>query len=199
MAISSHCRRNGIWLHMDGARLWEATGAEEFLANGRSFLDLCALFDSIYVSFYKGLGGVSGAALLGSKAFVDRAQVWNRRFGGNLYSLLPLAVSCWKGFEDNKGTFESKRKRLQEVVRAVTQVTLDIRDRSQNVLLRFDPPVPEVSMVHLYVRCDPTTAIALKDEVIKETGISVFNRMRPAPNNLTHESYFEMNLVSQTL
>lgn len=49
VAISALCRRRGVGLHMDGARLWEASAAY-----GRPLPELCALFDSAYVSFYKG-------------------------------------------------------------------------------------------------------------------------------------------------
>ena len=46
---------------MDGARLWEC-GA---LLRARPTPRSPALFDSVYVSFYKGLGGIAGAALAG--------------------------------------------------------------------------------------------------------------------------------------
>jgi threonine aldolase len=52
--------------------------------------ELYSLFDTVYVSFYKGLGAVTGAMLLGSTSyFQDHARIWLRRFGGNLFSHLP--------------------------------------------------------------------------------------------------------------
>ena len=72
-AISAHCREQGIPLHFDGARLWEAAAAYDV-----SLADLAALADSVYVSFYKGLGGLGGAMLLGSEAFIA-AQAFGRR------------------------------------------------------------------------------------------------------------------------
>ena len=56
--ISEHCRRLGVHVHMDGARLWEALvyycdpDLEDALADIKEF---CSLFDTIYVSFYKGI------------------------------------------------------------------------------------------------------------------------------------------------
>ena len=45
---------------MDGARLWECTPYY-----GRTLAEIAGLFDTVYVSFYKGLGGLAGSALAG--------------------------------------------------------------------------------------------------------------------------------------
>lgn len=212
-SLSTHCQKAGIMLHMDGARLWEATGAlgESLIhpsggVEGSTRESLCGLFDSLYVSFYKGLGGVTGAMLIGSQPFIEEARVWNRRFGGNVYSLMPLAVSCWSGFRDNKDTFKTKKERLQEVIELLsdsfvnsTKCPPECCDIAGNSLLRFDPPVPQVSMIHVYVRCDSATAMKVREAVLAETGISCFTRIRPAAHSVYTESYFEMNMVSITI
>src|ERR1700693_3117081 len=56
-ALSALAKNRGVRLHMDGARLWEA---REYFAP-KSLADLCAPFDSVYVSFYKGIGALAGA------------------------------------------------------------------------------------------------------------------------------------------
>lgn len=48
-------RRYGVPLHLDGARLFEIAPFYEETA-GRSLQEVAALFDSVYVSFYKGFG-----------------------------------------------------------------------------------------------------------------------------------------------
>jgi threonine aldolase len=48
VAISAWCRAHGVKLHFDGARLWES--APHY---GRSLAEICALADSVYVSFYR--------------------------------------------------------------------------------------------------------------------------------------------------
>jgi threonine aldolase len=60
-SLSALAHDRGVKLHMDGARLWEA---REYFAP-RSLADVCAPFDSVYVSFYKGIGALAGAMLLG--------------------------------------------------------------------------------------------------------------------------------------
>ena len=74
--ISSLCKAANVALHMDGARLWEI----EPYYQDRSFADLAALFDSVYVSFYKGLNGACGAMLTSSdETFIEEAKKWQRR------------------------------------------------------------------------------------------------------------------------
>ncbi len=82
-------REQNIATHLDGARLWEA---QPFY--GRPHAKIAALFDSVYVSFYKGLGGIAGAALAGDAALVAEARVWQRRQGGNLPTMYPFVVAA---------------------------------------------------------------------------------------------------------
>ncbi len=66
-------REHDLAVHLDGARLWQC----EYYYQ-RSFAEICALFDSVYVSFYKDLGGIAGAVLAGATEFVAQARVWSK-------------------------------------------------------------------------------------------------------------------------
>ena len=92
VAFSAAVRARGVPLHLDGARLWES--ADHL---GHSLAEICALADSVYVSFYKGLGGMAGAVLAGPADLVAEARRWQRRHGGNLFVLLPYAVGARDG------------------------------------------------------------------------------------------------------
>jgi threonine aldolase len=93
-AQAEWARGRGIALHLDGARLWE-TGP--FYARG--YDEIAALFDSVYVSFYKGLGGMAGAALAGDEDLVAEARVWQRRQGGNVVTMHPFVVAAELGLD----------------------------------------------------------------------------------------------------
>jgi threonine aldolase len=69
--------RNGLACHMDGARLLNAV-----VATGVSAKEYASQFDSVWIDFTKGLGAPVGAALAGSKAFVQEAWRWKHQFGG---------------------------------------------------------------------------------------------------------------------
>ena len=54
----------------------------------------------MYVSFYKGLEALSGAALVGPEDVVDEARRWRKRMGGTLFHLTPYAVSALAGLQE---------------------------------------------------------------------------------------------------
>lgn len=87
--ISAYCQTRNIRLHLDGARLWECLPFYQ-----KTAAEICSLFDSVYVSFYKGIGGIAGAILAGPSEFTEVSKVWKRRHGGDLISLYPYIVSA---------------------------------------------------------------------------------------------------------
>jgi threonine aldolase len=89
VAQTGWARERGIALHLDGARLWQVG---PFYA--RDHAQIARLFDSTYVSFYKDLHALAGAALAGDAEFVAEARVWQRRHGGNLVTMHPFVVSA---------------------------------------------------------------------------------------------------------
>jgi threonine aldolase len=95
VALSEACRTRGIALHFDGARIWESQPWFD-----RPLPEIAALADSLYVSFYKGLAGLSGAALLGPADFITEARLWRRRLGGTIYRTTAEAVSALLGLRD---------------------------------------------------------------------------------------------------
>src|SRR3954451_1391931 len=70
-------RGRGAATHLDGARIWEAAPYYD-----RPYSEIAALFDTVYVSLYKGLGGFAGCVLAGAQDVIDEARVWRRRHGG---------------------------------------------------------------------------------------------------------------------
>ena len=75
--------------HLDGARLWEAAAS-----HGRPPAEIAGLFDTAYVSFYKGIGALAGAAWPDPADVVAEVREWRRRMGGTLFKLWPGAASA---------------------------------------------------------------------------------------------------------
>jgi threonine aldolase len=76
-AVTAVARQHGLATHMDGARLMNAV-----VASGISAREYSAPFDSVWIDFTKGLGAPVGAALAGSRAFVDEAWRCKQQMGG---------------------------------------------------------------------------------------------------------------------
>lgn len=95
VTFAERCRARDVPLHLDGARLWESV---PYL--GHSPAEISALATTVYVSFYKGLGSLAGAAVAGPEDVIAAARRWQRRLGGNLPTLVPYAVSARTGLRD---------------------------------------------------------------------------------------------------
>ena len=110
-------RERNVATHLDGARFWEA---QPFYR--RSHADIAGLFDSVYVSFYKGLGGIAGAALAGDAEFVAEARVWQRRLGGNLPTLHPFVVAAEVALDERLDRMPVYAKHAQALAEALAKV-----------------------------------------------------------------------------
>lgn len=110
VAFTNRARDRGVPVHLDGARLWESQPFYD-----RPHAEIAALFDSVYVSFYKGLGGVAGAALAGSHDLVAQARRWQARHGGTLFSMLPYAVGARDGLRRRLPRMAAYGARAQEL------------------------------------------------------------------------------------
>ena len=129
VATSDACRDRGTPLHLDGARLWEAAAALD-----RTPAQLCSLADSVYVSLYKGLGGLAGAVVAGPPDVVEEARDWRRRQGGTLLSMAPYALGGLRGL----------RQQLPRM-KDYWQRALDLADALTARGVRIFPDPPQVS------------------------------------------------------
>jgi threonine aldolase len=133
--LSRACRERGVPLHLDGARLWESAPHL-----GHDLHEVAALADSVYVSFYKGLRGLAGAAVAGPADVIDEARQWRTRMGGTLYSLHPYAVAALRGLR-------LELPRMADYHRRAVELAGALRDRGLGVTP--DPPHTNAFRVHV--------------------------------------------------
>jgi len=184
-AIKRHCRSRGIHLHMDGARLWEAQAGYR-----RGVAEIAAGFDSVYVSLYKGIGGLGGAMLLGSRAFVDRCAEWFRRQGGNVIHRSPYIVAAAMQFDERLAAMPAYFERTRFLYQA-------LRAHPE---LRVNPAAPQSNMLHVHLPVDRERALAVRDALAREHGIWMFNRAvhGALPASSVVEIYVGDNLLSMS-
>jgi threonine aldolase len=145
VAQVEHVRSRGVAVHLDGARIWESTPFY-----GRSLAEIAALFDSVYVSFYKGLGGLSGSALLGDEELIREARAWRHRHGGTLFRLWPYAASALAGL----------RLRLDRMPRYVAHAQAIGAELARIDGVDIVPDPPQTPLLHVHLRTTPATALA---------------------------------------
>ncbi|RKE19760.1 low specificity L-threonine aldolase [Streptomyces sp. TLI_171] len=103
-------------VHLDGARLWESTSHL-----GRPLPEVCARAGSVYVSFYKSLGGHSGAVVAGEVEYVRRIKVWRHRYGGKLWQQWPAALSALAGLDRELPRLPSYVAHAKQVAAALAE------------------------------------------------------------------------------
>jgi threonine aldolase len=133
-AQAQWARDRGAAVHMDGARLWESAAGYD-----RPPGEIAALFDTVYVSFYKGIGALPGCCVAGPEDVIDEVRVWRRRMGGTLFGLWPNAASALSCLHRRLPLMPG----YLEHARAIAAALADVPG------VRVVPDPPQVPMMHL--------------------------------------------------
>ncbi|MGZ9587344.1 threonine aldolase family protein [Paenibacillus marinisediminis] len=157
-AISAYCREHGVKLHLDGARLFETLPYYQ-----KSAAEICQLFDSVYISFYKGFGGIAGAILAGSESFTSESKIWKRRHGGDLISLYPYIISADHYFEQRVHKMEQYYAGAKELASYLNQC--------EGISTRPIEPVSNMFHVHFTAAKEQVEEILVS--IYKECGIGL--------------------------
>ncbi|WP_431782579.1 threonine aldolase family protein [Streptomyces chumphonensis] len=164
-------RERDAVVHLDGARLWECTTWFD-----RPLPDIAALADSVYVSFYKSLGGLSGAALAGPAELADEARVWRHRYGGSVFQQWPAALTALRGLE-------RELPRLPSYVARARLVAAALRSGFAAAAVpwaRVQPQEPHTHQFHVWLAGDSEALTLASLRQAEETGTALFGRWTAA-------------------
>jgi threonine aldolase len=175
-AISIYCREKGIKLHLDGARLYETLPYYR-----KSAAEICKLFDSVYVSLYKGIGGIAGAILAGDEAFSNESKVWKTRHGGNLISLYPYILSADYYFKHRQHKMEQYYEEAKELAGFYNQC--------QAVATKPLEPVSNMFHVHFDMPKEKVEAVLIN--IYKETSIGLTTYLKESSET---SCYYEVSI-----
>lgn len=165
VAQTGWARERGAAAHMDGARLWEAAPYY-----GRSYAEVATLFDSVYVSFYKGVGAIAGAALAGPSEFIAEARTWQVRHGGRLVHLYPYVLAARAGLRRELERFPGYHERAMRIASALGSVP--------GVILKPNPP--QTHMMHVYLQGDREKLLTASEELARTERVCLFRNLFPA-------------------
>jgi threonine aldolase len=160
-------RGTGAAMHLDGARIWEAAPYY-----GRTHAEIAGLFDSAYVSLYKGLLGLGGCVLAGPADLVEEARVWRRRHGGDVFQMFPLAAAARAGLErlvPQMPRFLEHAREVAGALRGLPGVTVV-------------PDPPQTPLFHVQLPGDSDTLFARAVELARQRGVWLFNQPQPMPS-----------------
>lgn len=148
--MTGWARDLGAATHMDGARLWEASAGY-----GRNEVEVAEGFDTIYVSFYKGLGAISGCCVAGPADVIAEVSEWRTRHGGRVFALWPYAASALV-------SLRHRRPKMPEYLEHARRIAASLTGLDW---IRVLPDPPHTAMMHLVIH-------VTKEELL-ERGLAV--------------------------
>ena len=115
--ISALAKEHGLAMHMDGARLFNAS-----IATGISPKEYADNFDSVYIDFTKGLGAPVGSALAGSKDFISQAWRWKHQFGGAMRQAGIIAAAAVYALEHHIDRLSDDHRNAQTLAHGLADL-----------------------------------------------------------------------------
>ena len=131
-AIAEAAHSRGLSLHLDGARVWNAS-----VATGTPPATPCGPVDSVSACFSKGLGAPVGSVLAGDKEFVTRAHRYRKMLGGGMRQAGILAGACLHALDHHVARLADDHDNARALARALSVVDG----------LRCDPTLVETNIV----------------------------------------------------
>ena len=155
-AQAAWARERGAAVHMDGARLWESAAGY-----GRAPEEAAALFDTVYVSFYKAIGALPGCCVAGPAGVIAEVREWRRRMGGTLFGLWPNAASA-------RTCLARRLPRMRAYLEHAVAIAAALAGLDG---VRVVPDPPQVPMMHVLLRTSPEAFETAARRLAGERGI----------------------------
>ncbi len=115
--IHDLARSAGIKLHLDGARIWNAS-----VATGITPREYASYFDSVSVCLSKGLGAPVGSVIAGEKEFIEHARHYRKIFGGGMRQAGILAAAGIFALDNNITRLAEDHRKASFLARELSQV-----------------------------------------------------------------------------
>jgi threonine aldolase len=138
-------RKHGLQLHLDGARLWNAS-----VATGIPEAEYAAPFDTVSVCFSKGLGAPVGSVLAGSKGLLERARRFRKMFGGGMRQAGVIAAGALFALRNHRVRLAQDHANAKLLAAGLAGLTG----------LEVNPADVETNMVFFRVRSMPAQQLA---------------------------------------
>ena len=116
-AISKACKENQLFLHLDGARIFNA-----LVETGENPKDHGKLFDTISICLSKGLGAPVGSVLIGKEEHIKKARRVRKVLGGGMRQAGYLAAAGIYALDNHIERLKDDHKRAKTLGEAVAKL-----------------------------------------------------------------------------
>ena len=130
--IRTVCDTNGLGLHLDGARLWNA-----LIAKSETALQYGSVFDTISVCFSKGLGAPVGSMLVGDEALMNNALRIRKMLGGGMRQIGSLAAAASYALDYQFDRLKVDHQKAKEIAAVLQQseAVLSVEPVETNIVI----------------------------------------------------------------
>lgn len=115
--ISEVSRKNNLKIHLDGARIFNAT-----TETGDSTLEIGKLFDTISICLSKGLGAPVGSLILSDFENIRKAKRVRKSFGGGMRQSGYLAAAGIYALDNNISRLKEDHKRASSLFKTLNSL-----------------------------------------------------------------------------
>jgi threonine aldolase len=145
--VAAAARTHSLRLHLDGARLWNAS-----VASGTAERDYAAPFDSVSVCFSKGLGAPVGSALVGYRDLIERARRFRKMLGGGMRQAGIIAAGALFALRQHRARLAEDHAHARMLAEGLARIEG----------LEINPADVETNMVRFRVRVMPAEELAVR-------------------------------------
>ncbi len=134
--VARGCREHGLKLHLDGARLWNAS-----VATGVPLERWCRDVDTVSVCFSKGLGAPVGSVLAGRSEDIARARRVRKRLGGGMRQAGLLAAACLHALDHNLERLQDDHRNARWIAENLhhPRMRVPVEPQTNILLIDLDP------------------------------------------------------------
>lgn len=122
-------RKHKLALHIDGARLFNAT-----VAYGCSLEEITRYCDTFTLCLSKGLGTPVGSLLVGSHDYIQRAKRWRKMTGGGMRQAGILAAAGLFALENNISRLQEDHDNARWLSDALKEIGVDVIRQDTNMV-----------------------------------------------------------------
>ena len=142
-AVSGAARELGMRVHLDGARLWNAS-----VATGVPVAEWAACADTVSMCFSKGLGAPIGSILVGPADVIRQARRTRKRWGGGMRQVGILAAACLHALDHHVERLADDHARAKRLAEGFTLPGVSVVAPDTNIVfVTLDHPALEANEV----------------------------------------------------
>jgi len=168
--ICNHAHSAGLKVHLDGARVFNASVALNTPAS-----EIARDVDSVMFCLSKGLGAPVGSMVVGSSAFVEKARIYRKMFGGGMRQVGVLAAAGRIAIEESPKRLHIDHQNAQRLAEGLAQIPS----------LRIDPKSVKTNIVIFDCQATGMDAVQFCD-ALKPHGIWALDTAPYSVRFVTH-------------